>query len=261
MPAEVHRRKGALKAKEFSAHLGLTHPYDLTLEELIEGQDAILADGILDGADGRTVFQAGMARVTIKKDLHPPAKRRFVLAHELGHLVMHRDEETAFIDNDQTLYDWYQSGPQEFEANGFAAEILMPQDSFITKVQGRFSMKIIENASEHFHTSMTATLIRYKELGSFPIGLVFIENKKVKWCQFSEDFVLKFLPINSIVPLNTVAYDIACKGQAIPDKGETVRAVDWFANDFDIDEYKNWKFFEQCFRVSRAGIISCLWGL
>ena len=43
-------------------------------------------------------------------------------------------------------------------------------------------------------------------------------------------------------------------------KAELIDAIDWFPEDFNIKKYQRWQFYEQCFRVSDTGILTCLWG-
>lgn len=57
-------------------------------------------------------------------------RRRFTLAHEIGHFCMHRStNQTTFVDTKSTMNRsesyWNRS---ESEANNFAAELLMPAD-------------------------------------------------------------------------------------------------------------------------------------
>lgn len=51
----------------------------------------------------------------------------FTLAHEIGHVVLHMEEASSFIDNGSTLSD-YSTDEKEQEANYFAACLLMPED-------------------------------------------------------------------------------------------------------------------------------------
>ena len=59
----------------------------------------------------------------------PRVRRRFTVAHELAHYLLHREmvgrgvTENAFYRSDSDLSSW-----QEMEANRLAAEILMPSD-------------------------------------------------------------------------------------------------------------------------------------
>jgi len=72
--------------------------------------------------------------------LHHPNRQRFTIAHELGHLVLHREviEREVHVDTkfsglmrDQKSSDGYDD--IEIEANSFASELLMPSN-IINKV-------------------------------------------------------------------------------------------------------------------------------
>jgi Zn-dependent peptidase ImmA (M78 family) len=51
-------------------------------------------------------------------------ERKIVLAHELGHAILHSSEPIYFIRE----YTLFPVGPYEFEANKFAAELLIDDD-------------------------------------------------------------------------------------------------------------------------------------
>lgn len=53
------------------------------------------------------------------------ARQRFTIAHELGHFLLHRDEIGSAL-TDDAFYRSQLSDPQEWEANRFAADLLMP---------------------------------------------------------------------------------------------------------------------------------------
>lgn len=65
----------------------------------------------------------------------PPTRKRFTLAHELGHYMLHRDLIGDGLDDDRLYrsteagkYHNMAVGPQEeIEANRFAAKLLMPE--------------------------------------------------------------------------------------------------------------------------------------
>ena len=63
--------------------------------------------------------------------LHHPNRQRFTIAHEIGHFVLHQQEEVHVDRSVVKLRDRASSkgeDPEEVEANGFAAELLMPAD-------------------------------------------------------------------------------------------------------------------------------------
>lgn len=59
-----------------------------------------------------------------------PNRKRFTLAHELGHYFLHPDllkKEGIYIERN-IMFRWWDHSVYEYEANMFAAEYLMPED-------------------------------------------------------------------------------------------------------------------------------------
>ena len=71
----------------------------------------------MDKFDGLTMFTSNQAPVIWINRNIPNDRKRFSLAHELGHLVMHLRSENLEKPEDQ----------KEIEANEFAGEFLMPE--------------------------------------------------------------------------------------------------------------------------------------
>lgn len=89
---------------------------------------------------------------------HRKTRRRFTIAHELGHYVLHRDEigEGEGI-TDDALYRSRLGGPLERQANRFAANLLMPRDLIVEAInQGVDS---VEKLAAKFEVSRSAMSI------------------------------------------------------------------------------------------------------
>ena len=103
-------------------------------------------------------------------------RQRFTVAHEIGHLLLHKGDE--YIDTPKVHYRDFLSGlaidNEEIEANGFAAELLMPRDFLEKSLQviGKKKMddpqKIIEKLSKEYRVSPQTVEFRLKNLGVFP---------------------------------------------------------------------------------------------
>ncbi len=114
----------AALARVAEARLSLT---DAALPALVErafGADvAVVAldegfDGLAASSDEAKLIVLGTSQV--------PARQRFTLAHELGHLLA-GDDQGVHLDKD--VYDKAQAkDPSEMRANGFASAFLMPED-------------------------------------------------------------------------------------------------------------------------------------
>lgn len=83
------------------------------LIRFVEATGILVVEGDFEGADidGVTLRPPGMRPVVVPNRNRPADRKRFSLAHEYGHVVLH-----AFP------YD-----AMEKEANEFAAELLMPR--------------------------------------------------------------------------------------------------------------------------------------
>lgn len=253
-------RKGNIAAYNFLKDLGIKHPTDLPIEDIAFSQGAFVENQNLEGCEGRIVFDGDEAVITVDNNISYEAKRRFVIAHELGHFKMHRTLQPGFIDNEKTLNVWYAKGSHELEANSFAAELLMPESLVMPKFKGRkFTLDIAYEVSKEFNTSITSTLLRYKDLGDYPMALIMVKKGVVEWSQFTADFPLSFLPKGSKVSPNTVVGDYFSRGNELEENPEKIPALEWFPEDFDIEKYENWEFYEQGFHVAKDSVLVCLW--
>jgi Zn-dependent peptidase ImmA (M78 family) len=92
---------------------------------------------------------------------HAPTRRRFTLAHEIAHYVLHRDLIGNGI-TDNALYRSEQPGFIETQANTYAANILMPAKLMRSAwAEGLCSCEAIAGK---FEVSLQAAAIRIETL-------------------------------------------------------------------------------------------------
>jgi Zn-dependent peptidase ImmA (M78 family) len=105
--------------------------------------------------------------------MHAPTRRRFTIAHELGHFLLHRNEE---LHVDERFPIGFRSelsskalDAAEIEANQFAAELLMPSTLLIDHVRSLSSIGDAETAVSQlahlYEVSEQAMTIRLSALG------------------------------------------------------------------------------------------------
>ena len=88
---------------------------------------------------------------------HPKKRRRFTIAHELGHYVLHRNLIGNGI-TDDALYRSRLDGPIERQANRFAAMLLMPWNLIVESIEQ--GIDTVEELAEKFDVPKSAMSIR-----------------------------------------------------------------------------------------------------
>ena len=92
---------------------------------------------------------------------HNSLRQRFTVAHELGHFVLHRPGER--ITDITFARRMGQRDPIEVEADGFAANLLMPETAFRRLIQD--GERSLEKVASHFKVSLLAARVRAQSLG------------------------------------------------------------------------------------------------
>lgn len=102
----------------------------------------------------------GIWKIYLNK-LQTEQRRRFTLAHELAHFVLHRGKADVF--EDDVFYRSEVSNLEEWQANRFAGELLMPKEEvkLFLRENGGCNM---EDIARHFDVSTIAARVRLKQL-------------------------------------------------------------------------------------------------
>ena len=250
--------KPGLQADQLLEKLGRPTSKDMSMEDIAWACGLVVKKARMDGSEGRIIMNDRHGIITIKDSIDYQPKINYIVAHEIGHACMHRGLR-FFADNPKTLQEWYSHGLHEYEANRFAAELLMPTEPFKKLVSKKnLSLKLVEQLSAYFDASKTAIYLRYRDLGEFPVMVIFIENGFVKWKSETNDFPYKWLPKGSAVPPLTVAGDYYHHGRT-ESQPVTVPASEWFPEDFRIQRGDDMQLWEECFPATRTSILTCLW--
>ena len=110
--------------------------------------------------------------------LHPTVRQRFSIAHELGHLILHKPalkiDQHAFV-SFRTSMSSSATDPDEVEANQFAAALLMPEALLKQCVHQFGENPDVEDAirelAQQFDVSAQAMTIRLTSLGEITPAL------------------------------------------------------------------------------------------
>lgn len=140
-------------------------------------------------ADGYSGYLAIDKRVLVVNKFHPPVRRRFTIAHEIGHYDLHRREQDAdyvFLDRNDYFRDgqeevYFRSSQlgaadyrMEVEANAYAAALLMPEkllEQYLEQNAGKIDLSKPEGTkkiAQAFNVSRLAMGYRLSNLGLAP---------------------------------------------------------------------------------------------
>lgn len=134
-----------------------------------------------DDISGLLVVSDDHGVIGVNKE-HALVRRRFTVSHEIGHFVLHRQEEQLFIDKSYKAFFRDRKSAsgslrREREANAFAAALLMPS-ALIVKAAKAYEFELgeedgpVTDLAELFQVSTQAMTFRLVNLGIFAPALV-----------------------------------------------------------------------------------------
>jgi Zn-dependent peptidase ImmA (M78 family) len=236
----------------------------LLLNEIVQARGAIIHECPIEGSEARLLVGLGKPIISISSSPSiNPLRRRFSIAHELGHLELHRGANTL---RSCTKVD-IQEKPMETsitieqEANQFASAFLMPA-RFVEHpfTENKPSFDLISEWAEKLQTSLAATALRFTYFTREPVAVIYSFRGKIQYFQSSSEFMeLGVFPdVNKQVGPNTVAMQLFAKRE-VPRQWQEVRAAEWFrdnANAFDReDTIREWSIDMPNFEA----VLSLLW--
>lgn len=114
-------------AKRVKQKYGETDPWKLAREMniLVAPEPMGLHDGCCKGF---FMIHSRIKHITINSDL-PEELQRIILAHELGHAVLHTKRKAFAAFHEMTLFDSVHA--TEYEANVFASELLLSDEAVL----------------------------------------------------------------------------------------------------------------------------------
>ena len=191
--------------------------------------------------------------VVLNQDVTLESRRRFTLAHEVGHYLMPNQQELAEPCSKSKLESWDEGlAKPEVEANRFAAEILMPRAVVAPFLARQPSFKTVQEISTACGTSLTASAYRVSELSSFRVAMVWSDTGRARWYQASGEFV-RWIRKGPLDP-RTFAYDVNRRERA-RDRMESVPASAWlFASGLREDS----QILEHSVPVSDTAVLTLL---
>ena len=134
----------------------------IDLEKLVKKLGIRLKEESLDDDISGELYrdQKDGSWVIVVNSNQTEARKRFTIAHELGHYVLHRNESDVF--EDEIFFRSDEKDLSEYQADNFAAELLMPKELFTGALNEKGCT--IETLAKKFGVSYVATRIRLSNI-------------------------------------------------------------------------------------------------
>ena len=148
---------------DYANSKSLVGAYKLQISELIEDQGIKLSEEDLPPEiSGKLYKNENQEWCIIVNRTHSLNRKRYTMAHEFAHFCLHRNglesfEDTSFFRKDEN------KTAIEYEANQFAAELLMPENIIEKAINN--DLLSLKQLSESFGVSLIAIKNRLIELG------------------------------------------------------------------------------------------------
>jgi IrrE N-terminal-like domain len=195
MPSSARKAIAVAKADDLLNELRIREPGEIDIERIAVFKGAEVRHAPLKGMDGCLVRQGGSAVITVRSSLRYEGQKRFVIAHELGHFFLHSTTRQIETVDKQQANNWSEKQEtEEYEANLFAAELLMPRFLFTPRGAGEEpSFRLIETLAEEFSTTLTATAAQFVLTTLEECALVSAADRRRKWFILSPGFSFQML--------------------------------------------------------------------
>lgn len=250
------RRKSRMAARALLNEYGIARIEDIRLEDIAFDRGLIVREKIIQAAEGRLVRSSSRGIITVNTAIQEAGKKRFVIAHELGHAEMHRDDHYSSC-SEADFVDWHGHRPEETEANVFAAELLMPASILTDVSRGKAAcMETIEFLKDQFDVTLTSAALRYVERDLAPCAVVYSQDGRVKWYRCSESFPYTYIRLGRRVDGYSGAGEYF-NGQRHTTEPEMTPCNAWFDD-------RSLESGDRCLEQYRAmpsynGVLSFLW--
>lgn len=165
-----------------------------------------------------------------------PGRIRFTQAHELGHYLLHRQQQTMFrCGEDDVLNRDDNEVSIEAQADSFAATLLMPRNDFVVQMDGCADFEGLGACAERYGVSLTAATLRWLKDTDKQAVLVVHRDGYMNWAFSSKAAAQNgaFFPSRRqlmAIPAKSLAAD---ESVSLDRSGTEVAASTWFPHARD----------------------------
>lgn len=236
-------------AERLLQELGVTEPEEIYLEAIAFHVGARVRYRPLDGCEARIIGSNDAAIITVN-ERSSYRRKRFSIAHELGHWCHHRGK--ALVCRAEEYRPRDPLSPERI-ADGYAADLIMPKYLFRPAAQQhqKLNFKAVNALAEIFDTSLTATAIRLVEGDHSPAMLVCHGRQGRKWFTRGPSVPSRWFPKEEL-DAESFAFGVLYGDNADDQIPRKIGADAWF----DRFEAANHEVHEQTIRTGEDEILT-----
>lgn len=248
--------KSLTPADKILQSLGITSPEEIDLEAIAWTLGVKVKYSPLDGCEARIMGIGDAAIITVNSNSNV-GRRRFSLAHELGHWEYHRGQ--VMVCRSEEIGDFSnKASTAEKRADNFAANLLMPRYLFQPAIRSfrRLDFDVVRKLSDIFGVSITAVAIRCIETGDFPAFIICHNHKGRSWFSRSSLIPDRWFPRPELQPESSamgILFGPKTSTQQVSQLS-CVSAEAWF-DRYDAQRYE---VLEQTIKVGASEILTLL---
>ena len=225
--------------------LGITEPREIDIEVVAWHLGAKVRYRTLQNCEARIIGRGDRAIITVD-DRKPLERRRFSVAHELGHWHYHRGR-CLICRSDEIGNGQLSDTNPERVADGYASELLMPRYIFdpVIRSFARLDVGALRKVKAEFEVSLTAVALRALRTNRFPVlFLCHGSDGKRRWFRRAACVPERWFPKTEL-DQDSFAFDMLFGSAVEQARPRKIGADAWF-NRPDADRYE---VFEHSYRL------------
>jgi hypothetical protein len=231
---DLRLRKSEKEAAKLIDRFGIYEPDHIRMPEIAYSIGVSIVEGPLPGASARLIRIGEYGTIRIPNTETNESRKRFSIAHELGHFVLKHGHSLEMVCNDEDMMNWNKKD-EETEANFFAAELILPEKLIRHRCDVKnVNFTPIRKIAEDFHASLTATAIRFVRFCPEPCALICSQSSYIKWFYKSPEW-WPYIQTKRKLDSRTVAMDFFI-GKEMINEPIGIEADAWLDNTRGLNE-------------------------
>jgi hypothetical protein len=209
------------------------------------------------GFDGALVRSSTGTKgiIYVKRSMKEEGRKRFTIAHEIGHFILHADKKLSCSSSDIEGWTEDQENPER-QADSFASELLLPSREVRERIGTQWpSFQVIENIAASFGASLTATARKYCDVTPHNCAIVWSVEGKIRWMYPAPRFSY-WVPVGQALGSDSFAAKVF-EGVAAPKEMQEVAADEWISSYWLLEDAVVWE--QSIAMPNYKGCLSLLW--